>query len=79
MPGWGSSKRENQKQIKSFLGFSVYFHNFVENYAALAAPLHDMSKDDFDWTTSRDYEPAFQKFKEALNNAMDIIYPDFQL
>ena len=79
MPGWGSSKRENQKQIKSFLGFSVYFHNFVENYAALAAPLHDMSKDDFDWTTSRDYEPAFQKFKEALDNAMDIIYPDFQL
>ena len=36
LPGWGKNRRENQKQMKSFLGFSVYFHNFVENYAALA-------------------------------------------
>ena len=81
-PGHGKTKRENTKQVRSFLGFSVYFMHFVERYAHYAAPLHDMTRDDFNWdksTWTRDYEEDFRIFKEKLAEAMDVIYPDFSL
>ena len=82
MPGYGKTKKDNTKLMQSFLGFSVYFIHFVERYAHYAAPLHDMTKDDFDWdksTWSRDYEADFNTFKLKLINCMEIIYPDFSL
>ena len=68
--------------MRSFLGFSVYFIHFVENYAKHAAPLHDMTHDTFDWDKStwvRDYESDFNNFKERLSTSMDVIFPDFAL
>ena len=66
MPGYGKNKKENKTQMQSFLGFSVYFMHFVERYAHFAAPLHDMTRDDFDWdksTWTRDYAEDFETFK----------------
>ena len=51
-PGHGATKKANTTLMKSFLGFTVYFSSFTENYAALAAPLHDMTKIPFDWDPS---------------------------
>ena len=82
MPGWGKTKKENTTQMKSFLGFSVYFIPFVENYAKKAAPLHDMTHADFNWdksTWTRDYQTDFDNFKAAMMNSMDLIFPDFDL
>ena len=82
MPGWGKNKKENNTQMKSFLGFSVYFIPFVENFAKQAAPLHDMTHDDFSWdksTWTRDYEADFKSFKSTLATAMDLVFPDFDL
>lgn len=81
-PGYGKTKKENTKLMRSFLGFSVYFIHFVENYAKHAAPLHDMTHDTFDWDKStwvRDYESDFNNFKERLSTSMDVIFPDFAL
>jgi hypothetical protein len=64
------------------LGFSVYFGAFTENYAALAAPLHDMTRSTFDWDESTwtcDYRADFDAFKKALINSMDLVFPDFSL
>ena len=77
-----TTKKVNTTLMKSFLGFTVYFSSFTENYAALAAPLHDMTKIPFDWdpnTWTRDYKADFETFKAALVSAMDLIYPDFSL
>ena len=82
MPGWGKTKKENATQMRSFLGFSVYFIPFVENYAKMAAPLHDMTHMDFDWTEStwtRNYKSDFENFKSTLSSAMDLVFPDFDL
>ena len=81
-PDHGKSKKANTTLTKSFLGFSVYFGSFTENYAALAAPLHDMTRSTFDWdesTWTRDYRADFATFKEALINSMDLVFPDFSL
>ena len=63
MPGTEPHLEKTKKQVKSFLGFSVYFIHFVENYAQYASPLYEMTKDDFSWdktTWKEDYEKAFQ-------------------
>ena len=82
MPGYGKNKKENTTQMKSFIGFSVYFIPFVTEYAKFADPLHDMTHADFDWkkeTWTRDYEADFEQFKEQLKTAMTLIFPDFRL
>ena len=82
MPGWGKTKKENITQMKSFLGFSVYFIPFVENFATKASPLHDMTHADFNWaesTWTRDYKADFENFKSTLMGAMDLVFPDFDL
>ena len=81
-PNHGSNKKANTTLTKSFLGFSVYFGAFTENYAALAAPLHDMTRSTFDWneaTWTRDYRADFETFKAALIASMDLVFPDFSL
>jgi hypothetical protein len=81
-PNHGLTKKANTTLTKSFLGFSVYFGAFTENYAALAAPLHDMTRSTFDWdesTWTRDYRADFDTFKQALINSMDLVFPDFSL
>ena len=81
-PNYGKNKKENTTLVRAFLGFTVYFISFTENYAHHAAPLHDMTRDGFDWNEStwqRDYRADFERFKEALDASMDRIYPDFTL
>ena len=81
-PDHGPTKKANTTLTKSLLGFSVYFSNFTENYAALAAPLHDMTRATFDWdksTWTRDYQADFEVFKAALIKSMDLMFPDFSL
>ena len=81
-PDHGPTKKANTTFIKSFLGFSVNFSSFTENYAALAAPLHDMTRTLFDWNKdawTRDYKADFERFKAALIASMDLIFPDFSL
>jgi hypothetical protein len=81
-PNHGPNKKANTTLTKSFLGFSVYFGAFTENYAALAAPLHDMTRSTFDWdesTWTRDYRTDFEAFKSALIESMDLVFPDFSL
>ena len=72
----------SKKSVKRFLGSSGFFIPFVPNYSTLVAPLHDMSKDSFNWnskTWQQDYVKVFENFKEALKRAATLYYPDYDL
>jgi hypothetical protein len=69
------------KLLMSFLGFALYFKSFVEHYATLAAPLYEMTKDDFpwdgkEWTAER--VQSFRTFQNALANCVGLYYPDYE-
>ena len=72
----------NTKQMQSFLGSAVFFKSFVKNFSALAAPLYDMVRKEFNWDESTwgnlDYRKAFQDFKDALLAATAIYYPNYE-
>ena len=37
-------RSRTKKEVKSFLGLTGYYRNFIPDYAALASPLSDLTK-----------------------------------
>lgn len=74
---------DSLKKMRSFLGSAGFFQPFVNNFATIVAPLHDMTKKSFDWKDKSkwqgDYEQAFENFKKALMDAVALFYPDYEL
>jgi len=52
------------KDVQKFLGLANYYHQFIEGFASVVRPLHDMVKKDkkCDWTERQ--EKAFKELKE---------------
>jgi hypothetical protein len=72
----------NQKSMQSFLGAALFFKDFVANYSQLTAKLNDMSTSKFNWDSSTwviDYKAVFQQFKDELQRACALFYPDYEL
>jgi hypothetical protein len=52
-------------RVRSFLGLASYYRRFVKNFASIAAPLHDLTKDGVD-VAVRSQQPAEQKAMKDL-------------
>mgnify|MGYP000385707961 FL=1 len=67
----------NVSTLRSFLGLSGYYRKFIESYAQIARPLHELTRQDtvFEW--SPECENAFQTLKNKLLEAPILGYPDF--
>jgi hypothetical protein len=67
------------KAVQSFLGLTGYYRKFIQGYAALARPLHDMCKKGVTmdaWGSSQD--ESFQKLKQALTEAPILVHPRWE-
>ena len=66
-------------QVRQFIGWTSYYRRFVEGFATLAAPLHDLTKKgmNFCWTTA--CQRAFDELKSRLTTAPILAYPNFDL
>ena len=69
---------KTKKQVRSFLGTTNYYRNFIPNYSAIAVPLTDKLKKNepiqVRWEQSE--ENAFQALKSKLNNSPILRLPD---
>ena len=73
---------DSMKKMQSFLGTALFFSSFIPKYSEVTAPLHDMTKQDFNWDPSKwtvDYVGIFNKFKDILIQACELFYPDYNL
>eukprot|EP00873_Tetraselmis_striata_P033300 jgi/Tetstr1/453564/TSEL_040532.t1 len=54
------------KDVRGFLGLAGYYRKSIHNFAAIAAPLHDLTKNqpEFVWTPRAD--AAFRALKDAM-------------
>jgi len=68
----------SKKQLRSFLGLVGYYRAFVPHFAAIAAPLTDLTKkgspDKLVWTET--HEQAFQALKEHACTQLVLCLPD---
>ena len=61
--------------MRSFCGLASYYRTFVEGFAKIAHPLHDLTKKNavFDWT--EECEEAFVELKRRLTSAPILVAP----
>lgn len=66
---------QNKTAVRSFLGATNFYRLFINHYATIAAPLHDISgAGDFTWTEAQ--EQSFAALKRALITAPVLRLPD---
>ena len=64
------------KDIQRFVGLCNYYRRFVENFAQIARPLHNLTKKNNKFIWDNKCENAFQELKNRLTTAPVLIHPD---
>jgi len=64
------------KDIQKFLGLENYYRRFIEGFAMVARPLHDLVKKDKKWNWMEKEERAFRKLKERFTKEPVLAAPD---
>ncbi|GBG83937.1 hypothetical protein CBR_g37809 [Chara braunii] len=63
-------------EMRSFLGMTGYYRNFVKNYSIVVAPLTDLTRLDTPWEWTGRCEAAFRHLKHALMHHEVLKLPD---
>ena len=61
----------NVSDVRAFCGLASYYRTFVEGFAKIAHPLHDLTKKNAAFVWTEDCERAFQELKRRLVSAPD--------
>jgi len=64
------------KDVQKFLGLANYYRQFIEGFATVARPLHDLVKKDKKWEWMEREEKAFKKLKEKFTKELVLAAPD---
>ena len=63
--------------VRRFLGLASYYRKFVPRFAAVAVPLHRLTKKDEKFEWSEECETVFCLLKSLLTEAPVLVYPRF--
>lgn len=63
--------------VRTFLGMTGHYRQFIEKYALIAAPLVQLTKKDIGWRWSDEQQQAFERLKELLITPPILKLPDF--
>ena len=67
-----------KKQVRSFIGLTGYYRDFIPNFAAIAAPLSDLTRkgqpNKVEWSEAK--EKAYQTIKSYLTSEPPLRLPD---
>ncbi len=66
------------KDVQRFIGLCNYYRRFVENFANIAKPLHNLTKKNQKFVWSTDCENAFKELKNRLTSTPILLHPDPQ-
>ena len=64
-------------EFRSFLGLDGYYRLYVKNFAAIAGPLHALTRKDAVFHWSADCQDAFDRLKTLLTTSPITAFPDF--
>ena len=65
----------NVREVRSFLGLAGYYRRFVDAFAAVAAPLYELTKKNVPFVWGERQQAAFDLLKERLCTAPILAYP----
>ena len=64
------------KDVQRFLGLANYYHQFIEKFASITRPLHDMVKKDKKWEWMDKQDKAFEESKKRFTEKPVLAAPD---
>jgi len=64
------------KDVQKFLGLANYYRQFIEGFASIARPLHDLVKKDKKWEWAEKEERAFEELKRRFTEELVLAAPD---
>ena len=70
---------KNATEVRSFLGLASYYRLYVKNFAAIAGPLHALTRKDAVFHWSSECQDAFDHLKTLLTTSPITAFPDFSL
>ena len=67
------------KEVKSFLGFVGFYRRFIKDFAKIAAPLHDLTKNNYGGkiTWNENCQRAFEMLKDKIMTKVVLSFVDF--
>ena len=65
----------NLKEVRQFLGLSSFYRRFISGFAAVAQPLHQLTRKGVHFRWSPECQRAFETLKELLTSAPVLGYP----
>ncbi len=69
-------KPTSVKEMRSFLGFGNYYKGFIDNYSALARPLHELTKKNVQWRWTDKEQNTFDALKVMFTSYPILRNPD---
>ena len=67
-----------RKEVRSFLGLTSYYRKFIRNYAFIAKPLYELTKEDTDFRWGEREQHSFERLQAALVSPPILAFPDFE-
>ena len=71
---------KTKKQVRSFLGLTGYYRDFIQNYSTIVAPLTDLTKktkpNKVIW--EEEHDNSYNELKLAVNKAPVLRLPDME-
>ena len=67
---------ENKEAVRSFLGMAGYLDNFIQNYAAIAAPLYQLTRKETKFHWGKQEEEAFRKIQDTISSEKTMAFFD---
>jgi len=64
------------KDVQKFLGLVKYYHQFIQDFAFIARPLHNLVKKKQKWAWTEKQKGAFRKLKEKFTKEPVLVVPD---
>jgi len=65
----------NTTEVRTFCGLASYYRSFVQDFARIAGPLHELTRKNVAFGWNEDRERAFQELKHRLTSAPILVAP----
>ena len=65
-----------RREVQSFLGFTNFYHRFIEDFSHHAKPLFKLTKKDRKWTWGEDEQLAFDEIKHRVTSSPILHFAD---
>jgi len=62
--------------VQKFLGVVGYQRPFIQDFAGIAQPLHDLTKKNIKYNWTNKHTKAIQRLKEAITIKLVLVLPD---